>query len=80
MNIYKNGKQFEENWRYNTLKHQPYAYKRKGIINKVLSNKIYDTKNTLLKAVLNVYEGILQFWFDSVDVLGHYINYREKNR
>lgn len=80
MEIYKNGEQFKYNWKLSNLKHQPYAYKRKGILNKVLSNKIYNTKNKLLKAVLVKYEELIQFWFECADILGNFQNYREKNR
>ena len=80
MEIFKNGEQFRYHWKLSDLKHQPYPYKRKGILNKVLSNKIYNTKNKLLKAVLAKYEDLIQYWFECADVLGNFHNYREKNR
>lgn len=71
---YKNYELFE-----NKL-HQPYNYERYGLLNKIVSHKITDTKNTVLKNVLKYYEQSFIFAMKYVDRLKHFKNYNWVNR
>lgn len=71
---YKNYELFE-----NKL-HQPYNYERYGLLNKIVSHKITDTKNIVLKNVLKYYEQSFIFAMKYVDRLKHFKNYNWVNR
>lgn len=60
--------------------HQPYNYERYGLLNKIISHKIVNTKNTVLKNVLKYYEQSFIFAMKYVDRLKHFKNYNWVNR
>lgn len=72
--------------RYNSYKkfehslHQPYDYRSKGILNKILSHKIYNTTNPILKYVLSIYEQSIIYVFNYIDILENFFNYNRYNR
>ena len=41
---------------YEKKLHQPYDYERYGMMNKIISNKIVNTRNNILKVILQYYE------------------------
>lgn len=60
--------------------HQPYDYAHDGLVNKILSHKIYNTTNPFLRYILNIYEQSLVYCMRYVDILANFINYNWRNR
>lgn len=60
--------------------HEPYDYETYGITTKILSPKIYNSKNRILKIVLISYERALLIVNKTVDLLNNYHNYLWRNR
>ena len=65
---------------YESKLHQPYDYERYGFVNKILSNKIVNTNNTILKVILQYYEKSFVFVMKYIDRLKHFKNYNWVNR
>lgn len=61
-------------------KNTPYNYKRKGLLEKILSHKIIESKNEILNLVLNYYEQSIIFLLNYTDELKHFKNPHWKNR
>lgn len=80
MKIEDNGTRFRDYNLYGTQLHQPYDYKRYGLLSKIMSHKIWSTKNPVLRYILNIYEQELEFCMQYVDILHNFYNYNWKNR
>lgn len=76
----RNGYRFRNFYMYERKKHQPYDYRRKGLLNRILSNKVYNSKNKVLQAVLQEYNRVIMMWMDYADILWNFKNARFKNR
>lgn len=79
MEIRENGHRFANNYKWEELKHQPYNYSREGLVKHILSHKIVETKNSLLKFVLEYYESSLVYFFKAADYLKNFHNFNWKN-
>lgn len=77
---YENGKRFDHYYKYEQKRHQPYDYRHKGLLNRIMSNKIYNSKNKVLQAVLAEYNKIIMLWMNYADVLWNFKNPRFRNR
>ena len=60
--------------------HQPYDYEHNGLVNRILSHKIYNTTNPFLKYIVEVYERSLIYCMKYADILANFINYNWRNR
>lgn len=65
-NIYKS---------YEFRRHLPYDYKRNGIINKMISPIIYNTKNKTTKMLVDFIEAFAQFFTEYVGDLKNFKNF-----
>ena len=79
MEIRENGHRFTNNYKWEDLKHQPYQYAQKGLIKHLLSHKITETKNPVLRFVLDFYEYCIVYFFKSADILKNFHNFNWKN-
>lgn len=79
MTINENGHRFFNNYKWEDLKNQPYDYAKHGLIKHLLSNKLLNTKNPILKYILTVYETSIIYMLKSVDILKNFHNYNWKN-
>lgn len=75
-----NGNRYKHYQHWENVKNAPYDYERYGLLNKILSNRIYNTTNEYLKIILNYYEKSLVFVMKYVDRLKHFKNPYWKNR
>jgi hypothetical protein len=48
-----NGNRYKHYQHWENVKNAPYDYERYGLLNKILSNRIYNTTNEYLKIILN---------------------------
>lgn len=80
MKTFPNGYRFRDYNEYNSLLHQPYDYERKGLLKHIISSKIYNTNNNILRVILQYYEKSLVFVMRYVDRLKHFKNYLWVNR
>lgn len=71
---------FDSYWKYEKKLHQPYDYRHKGLLNRIMSNKIWNTKNPILQACLTVYESGILMVLNWADALWNFHNYRFRNR
>lgn len=75
-----NGIRYENYSEWDSLKNNPYDYKRKGLIRHLLSRTIINTNNETLKIILSYFEQSIVFLLKYVDRLKHFKNYHWKNR
>jgi hypothetical protein len=75
-----NGNRYKHYQHWENVKNAPYDYERYGLLNKIVSNRIYNTTNEYLKIILNYYEKSLVFVMKYVDRLKHFKNPYWKNR
>lgn len=79
--IYKeNGTKYRDYCLWENKKYSPYDYERNGLIKHILSNKIVNTENPILKSILIYYEKSIIFVLKYIDKLKHFKNYHWKNR
>ena len=77
---YPNGTRYRYDYKWEKRKNLPYQYDTEGLLNKIISRRIVDTDNEVLKLVLNFYERSLVFMMKYVDELKHFKNPHWKNR
>jgi hypothetical protein len=65
---------------YEKKLHQPYDYQKYGLINRIISHKIVNSKNEVLQRILMYYEQSFIFVMKFVDRLKHFKNYNWVNR
>ena len=75
-----NGNRYKHYQHWENVKNAPYDYERYGHLNKIMSNRIYNTTNEALKVILSYYERSLIFVMKYVDRLKHFKNPYWKNR
>ena len=80
MEIRTNGTRYANYSKWNKTKNEPYDYAKNGLLNKILSHKITETDNHILKTILSFYEKSFIFLMKYVDVLKNFKNYHWKNR
>lgn len=78
--VYTNGLRFNSYRLYETRLHMPYDYANDGLLKHMISPRIRDTKNPVLKYMLHYVESSLVFVMKSVDILQNIHNYNWKNR
>ena len=61
-------------------KNEPYDYKRKGLLQHILSHKIVQSENEFLQKILKYYETSIIFVLNYIDRLKNFKNYHWKNR
>lgn len=80
MNYNSNGNRYKHYQAWENVKNAPYDYERHGLLNKIMSHRIYNTTNEPLKVLLNYYERSLVFLMQYVDILKNFKNPYWKNR
>ena len=80
MTIRPVGTRYKNNVLFERKLHQPYDYERFGLLNKIISHKIANTKNHVLKNMLQYYEKSFVFAMKYVDKLKHFKNNNWVNR
>ena len=78
--IRTNGTRYINYDKWNKTKNEPYDYAKHGLLNKILSNRIVNTDNDILKVMLDFYEKSMVFLMKYVDVLKNFKNIHWKNR
>jgi hypothetical protein len=80
MQVFDNGHRYNELSSFEKLKNNPYDYKNKGLIQHLMSPKIYNTKNPVLRYILKIYEQSIVYVLQYIDILKNYKNYTFYNR
>ena len=80
MEYRENGTQYEGYAEWETVLNAPYDYKRKGLLQHIMSKRIVNTKNVMLQNTLKYFEQSLIFVMKYIDRLKHFKNYHWKNR
>lgn len=75
-----NSNRYKRYYRWEDEKHSSYNYERDGLLKKIMSRKIVETKNYTLKLMLDYYERSLVFLMKYVDELRNFKNIHWKNR
>ena len=78
--VYTNGKRFESYRLYENQLHRRYDYANEGLLKHLVSPRLRDTRNPILKYMLSYVERSLIFTMKSVDILQNFHNYNWKNR
>lgn len=80
MKAYQNGHRFRDYDRFESKLHQPYDYKKNGIIQHIISHKIIESPNRVLQAMLRFVDESFIHLFRYTDELKYFKNYLWKNR
>ena len=80
MEIRPNGTRFERYRFWKKSKNDPYDYTHNGLLQHIMSSKIVNTTNPVLKYILKVFESSLIFLMKYTDDLKNFKNIRYKNR
>lgn len=80
MIVMDNGHRFLKYHEYSKELNTPYDYSKNGLLNKMMSEKISQSKSPVLKMMYDFYERSLIFLLQQVDVLAHYKDIAWKNR
>ena len=75
-----NGVRYKDYCLWGDRKSAPYDYERYGILQHTMSSIIVNSKNPILKFVLNYYEKSIIFMLKYIDRLKNFKNYHWKNR
>lgn len=78
--VYTNGTKFNAYRLFETHLHARYDYANDGLLRHLISPRIRDTKNPVLKYMMHYIESSLVFAMKSVDILQNIHNYNWKNR
>lgn len=79
MEIRQNGYRYTNNFKWETKKNQPYQYAQEGLIKHLLSHKITETNNPVLRFMLKYYESSIIYFFKAADILKNFHNFNWKN-
>ena len=79
MEIHENGHRFANNFKWETLKNQPYNYSQNGLVKHLLSHSITESENPILKFILSYYESSIIYFFRAADILKNFHNFNWKN-
>lgn len=79
MKIFENGHRFINNYKWETLKNQPYNYSRDGLLKHIVSHKITESNNKILQQILYYFEYSLVYMLRAADNLKNFKNYNWKN-
>ena len=75
-----NGNRYKNYYKWEDVKNEPYNYERDGLLKHIMSRKIVDTNNYILKLMLDYYERSLIFLMRYADELRNFKNIHWKNR
>ena len=78
--IYTNGTRFNSYRLFEKRLHTRYDYANDGLLKHLISRRIRDTKNPVLRYILNYMESSFIFAMKTVDILQNIHNYNWKNR
>lgn len=78
--VYTNGFKYESYRLYETQLHRRYDYTNHGLLKLLISPRLRNTRNPILKYMLSYMESCLVFTMKYVDVLQNFYNYNWKNR
>lgn len=80
MQAFENGHRFAINRSFETRLNQNYDYKRDGLLKRLISKNIYESKNPLTRNMLSFIETSLIFMLKSVDKLHYWKKFTLHNR
>lgn len=80
MEVLRNGTRFDNYRLYETKLHTRYDYANEGLLRHLVSPRIRNTKNPILRFMLAYTEQSLIFAMKTVDILQNFYNYNWKNR
>lgn len=80
MIILDNGHRYNKYKLWGSELHQPYDYETNGLLKRLMSKKIIESKNQTIQTFIRFYESSLIFLMKEVDRLKHYKNPTWRNR
>lgn len=80
MKYQENGEKYKDYCEWESVHQRSYNYEKYGLLKHIISHKIIETQNNILKMVLLNFEKSLIFLMKYVDRLKHFKNYHWKNR
>ena len=79
--VYKtNGDRYKNYYKWEDVKNPAYNYEREGLLKHIMSKRIVETDNYVLRLMLDYYERSLVFLMRYVDELRNFKNIHWKNR
>lgn len=80
MEYRENGTRYKNYKVWENRMYPAYDYESNGLVQHLMSNRIANTDNKILKVILSYFEGSIIFVLKYVDRLKHFKNYHWKNR
>lgn len=80
METYPNGHRYEYTREYDKALNQPYDYERNGLLSRIASKRISETRNPVTRFICSVFEKQMVFLLKYADVLANFKNPYFRNR
>lgn len=80
MIVLDNGHRYKKYVEYGKELNLPYDYEKNGLLNRLMSHKISESKSPILNMMYKYYENSLIFLMKQVDIIKHYKDIAWKNR
>lgn len=80
MQYNENGTRYKNYYLWEKRKNNKYDYERNGLLQHILSHKIVNSENPVLRFILGYYEKSIIFLLKYIDELKNFKNYHRKNR
>lgn len=75
-----NGTRYSKYKKLNSTLHQPYDYENEGLLRRVMSHKLWNSKNPILQYILGFVERSMVFCMKVASDLENFYNYNHYNR
>ncbi len=80
MTVYENLHRFAEYYNFEQHKSLKYNYKQKGLIERLISPVLYNTKNVITKKLVTYVESGIMYMLKCIDIYKNRNNWTSKNR
>lgn len=75
-----NGTQYRYLSSWDKRLHKPYDYMKEGLCSKIMSHKLWNTKNPFLRYILRFVESSMTLCLSTVNIVKNFFNYNYYNR
>ena len=80
MRVNENGHRYVSYSRWERALHRPYDYANKGLMKRLVSNRLANTRNPITRYMMDIEEYSIVFVLKYIDILNNFFNYNWRNR
>ncbi|MBQ1570149.1 MAG: hypothetical protein IIZ78_03405 [Clostridiales bacterium] len=80
MRVNENGHRYVSYRKWERTLHRPYDYANKGLMKRLVSNRLANTRNPITRYMMDIEEYSIIFVLKYIDILNNFFNYNWRNR